>query len=402
MKRILATAYDIDPYKGSESATGWNFVFQIARFNKVIAITRKNNKENIEKYIREFNIDTSNMKFYYFDLPYWMRFWKKGARGSSLYFYLWQMFLPVFIKIKKIDFDIAHNINFHTDTFPTFLWLLGKPLVWGPVNHNEKIPVEYLYSKKDVLKDKIKWMIRQFIWKFDIFILFTKWKSTYILAANSSIPKRLGVPKNKYIIFSQVGGIKNNLPKIEKECFSVLVVGRFLTIKSFDIAVRSFAKFIADVENKDNVILTIVGKGPNEIQLKNIVNELNIERYVNFIDWIDKESLNTIYNESSVFIFPSHEGAGMVVVEALSFGIPVLCFDNVGPGELIDKKCGIKIKYGKYDETVNEYSKALLRLYEDKLYLESLSNGAVEKFNQEYNWSKKGEKLKNMYNRIIL
>ena len=36
---ILATVYDINPYKGSESGTGWNLVKQISKYNKVIAIT---------------------------------------------------------------------------------------------------------------------------------------------------------------------------------------------------------------------------------------------------------------------------------------------------------------------------------------------------------------------------
>ena len=146
MKTILATAYDVNPYKGSESGTGWNFIVQIARFNKVVAITRVNNKKNIEKYIEEFNIDITNIKFHYYDLPYYLRFWKKGARGSSLYFYLWQMFMPIFIKKNKIKFNIAHNLNFHTDSFPTFLWFCKQPLVWGPINHHEKIPYEYIHN----------------------------------------------------------------------------------------------------------------------------------------------------------------------------------------------------------------------------------------------------------------
>ena len=52
---ILLTAYDINPYKGSEAATGWNFTIQATRKNKVVAITRKNNKQNIEKYIKEIS-----------------------------------------------------------------------------------------------------------------------------------------------------------------------------------------------------------------------------------------------------------------------------------------------------------------------------------------------------------
>lgn len=57
---------------------GWNFVYQIARFRKVFVVTRENNKTHIEKYMKE-NPDPlyQNMNFLYFDLPYWMRFWKK-------------------------------------------------------------------------------------------------------------------------------------------------------------------------------------------------------------------------------------------------------------------------------------------------------------------------------------
>lgn len=72
---ILATCYAINPYKGSEDAMGWNFVYQIARFRKVFVVTRENNKTHIEKYMKE-NPDSlyENMNFLYFDLPYWMRF----------------------------------------------------------------------------------------------------------------------------------------------------------------------------------------------------------------------------------------------------------------------------------------------------------------------------------------
>ena len=53
MKTILASAYAINPYKGSEDGMGWNFVLQIAKYNQVIAITRENNRPHIEKYIAE-------------------------------------------------------------------------------------------------------------------------------------------------------------------------------------------------------------------------------------------------------------------------------------------------------------------------------------------------------------
>jgi glycosyltransferase involved in cell wall biosynthesis len=401
MKTILATAYDIDPYKGSEAATGWNFVYQISRFNKVIAITRKNNQTNIEKYIDEFNIDDSNIEFYYYDLPYWMRFWKKGSRGSSLYFYLWQMFMPIFILKNKIKFDIAHNVNFHADAFPTFLWLLGKPTVWGPINHNEKIPNEYLQSKKEKLKENIKWSVKNILWNIDIFMLLTRKKSKLILGGNSSVQKRLRIEPKKFISFTQVGGDKNEFVPIKKKHFKVLMIGRFLTIKSFDIGVKSFARFLKDNKNNSNTTLTIIGKGPKEMELKKLVKDLKIENNVEFIDWIAKKDLDVIYQNASLFLFPSHEGAGMVVVEALSFGLPVVCFNNYGPGEIVDENCGLKIEYSTYEKSIDDFSNALLKLYTDKELYESLSNGAIKKFNEEYEWNVKGDKLKAIYESII-
>jgi len=402
MKTILATAYDIDPYKGSESATGWNFIYQISRFNKVIAITRKNNQESIDKYIKEFNIDQSNMKFYYYDLPYWMRFWKKGARGSSLYFYLWQMFMPIFIKINKIDFDIAHNVNFHADAFPTFLWMLGKPTIWGTINHNEKIPSQYLSSNKAIIKENIKWNIKKLLWNFDIFIFLARKKSTIILGGNSSVQLRLKIKTERFISLSQVGSIENNFTRIIKNKFNILVVGRFLTIKSFDIAIKSFAKFLNNNKLQNDISLIIVGKGPKEKELKQLVRDLDIEEHVVFINWIDKKNLDVIYQNSSLFLFPSHEGAGMVVVEALSFGLPVVCFNNYGPGELADDSCGTRINYSSYETSVIDFSEALQELYENKEKYLQLSDGAIQKFKKEYEWNQKGLKLKAIYDGIEL
>lgn len=76
--KILATTYAVNPFKGSEDGMGWNFIYQIARFNFVTAVTRENNREAIEKFMIE-NPDPvyQRIRFLYFDLPYWMRFWKR-------------------------------------------------------------------------------------------------------------------------------------------------------------------------------------------------------------------------------------------------------------------------------------------------------------------------------------
>jgi hypothetical protein len=50
---VLLSAYAVNPYHGSEDGMGWNFIMQIARFNKVIAVTRENTRTDIERYMKE-------------------------------------------------------------------------------------------------------------------------------------------------------------------------------------------------------------------------------------------------------------------------------------------------------------------------------------------------------------
>ncbi len=99
--------------------------------------------------------------------------------------------------------------------------------------------------------------------------------------------------------------------------------------------------------------------------------------------------------------FPSHEGAGMVIAEALSFGLPILCFNNFGPGELVDDTCAIRINYSNYKKSLTDFSEALLLVYQNKALYEALCKGALIKFNNEYDWNIKGRQLKNIYNKIL-
>lgn len=403
MNTVLVTAYDINPYKGSESSTGWNFTLQLAQFNSVVAVTRKNNQKHIERFIEEFDVDTSNLSFKYYDFPYYLRFWKRGAKGSSLYFYLWQMFMPVFVRRCQIEFDIAHNVNFHADAFPTFLWLLGKPTMWGPINHNEKIPKSYLNNKKDYIKDRIKWGIKNINWNIDPFMYLAKKKVDLVIGGNSSVQKRLGIENNRFIKLSQVASSRVMIKERHGSLFNILIVGRFITIKSLDLALYAFEEMYKElpIEDQENIRLSIIGDGPLNVSLKELVISFESRNAIEFLGWIDKSSMDAYYRDASVFLFTSHEGAGMVVVEALSFGLPIICFDNFGAGEFVDDTCALKIPYTNFDQSKIDFKEALLRLYKDEELSKALSVSGKKLFDQKFTWESKGLVLEDIYTKLV-
>ncbi len=405
-KTILVTTYAINPYKGSEDGMGWNFILQIARHHKVYAITRENNKAKIDKYIQENPSELyANITFLYFDLPYWMRFWKKGGRGALLYYWMWQKGIVNFIKKQTIEFDIVHNLNFHNDWTPSYLWKLNKPFVWGPIGHHPTIPSKYMkyYSYKENIKNKLTWWTKIYFWKFSISLNKTLRNATHIICMNSSVVQVLPGLKNKYTIMPSVASEDfgwNNT--IHENKFKLISAGRLVPLKGFDLTIRSFSHFLQNIsENeKSNIILRIIGSGPELNNLKTLCDKLNINEYVEFIPWIERNDLIQEYQSSSIFIFPSHEGAGMVISEALSFGLPIICLDNFGPGEFINETCGFKIKSNSYEDTIMQLAESINNLYTNKQLVNSMRQSARDNYLLNFKWDNRGDKLRDIYEKL--
>lgn len=406
MKTILATAYAVNPNKGSEDGMGWNFILQIARFNRVIAITRENNRAPVEAYmLANPNPIYNNIQFHYFDLPYWMRFWKKGGRGAMVYYSLWQRGIVAFVRRKQIQADIVHNLNFHNDWTPSFLWKLNKPFVWGPIGHHPFIPKTYLgfYSWKAHLKNISTWCVKQYFWQVSPSLNQTRRHADHVLCMNSSVPGTLGL-ESRYSILPSVatndgGWIK---PEDRGDQFTLISAGRFVALKGFDLTLRAFAGFYQQLNEPDRLRckLKLIGSGPEESKLRALAHTLGIGECTEWISWLPRTALMEQFQQASAFLFPSHEGAGMVVAEALSFGLPVICLDNEGPGQFIHKGCGTAIPKGTVAETLQGLTAAITELYCNPAVCHAMSYAARKHFENQFHWDRRGEKLEKMYQQL--
>ena len=94
---------------------------------------------------------------------------------------------------------------------------------------------------------------------------------------------------------------------------------------------------------------------------------------------MDRRDLARLYSQFNLFLFPSlHDSGGMAVVEAMSFGVPVLCLDCGGPGMTVDHSCGFVIPTADRSEeqVVRLMADCLSQLLSNPHHLEPLSNGA--------------------------
>lgn len=153
----------------------------------------------------------------------------------------------------------------------------------------------------------------------------------------------------------------------------LLFVGR-LTIqhKGLDYLIsiiKEVSKVYPDVE------LTIVGDGPDRTTLEKIVHDNGLEKNVCFQG--QSSNVKKYYDDANIVLVPSRwEGFGVVLIEAMACGTPVIAFENKGPNEIISNNIdGILIK--QYD--VEEFSNKIITLLDDSERWERMSEQAYKK-----------------------
>lgn len=412
MKTVLLTAYAVNPYKGSEDGMGWNFILQAARFQRVIAVTRQNNGPHIRRYLAEnpaVAAQAAGVEFLYFDLPLWTRWWKKGPLLSLIYFYMWQAGLAVWLRRRRLAVDLVHNLNFHNDWTPSFLWLLGRPLVWGPIGHHPPIPASHLaqYGAAAFCKDRLIGSLKHVFWALDPFLRVTRRAAGQVLCMNSAVAPRLGLPSARYEIVPSVAvDLPSAVPLAAAAApatFTVMIAARMVPLKGFDMVIRAFAQFYHALPPAEQpaVRLLLIGSGPEQARLLHLLRTHHLSGCAVHRPWLDRPELLALYHEASVFFFPSHEGAGMVVAEAMSYGVPVLCYENEGPGELTPAASSLKVPYRDFAQNVRDFAERLSWLHTSPRLLAAEAALSRRHVAQHHTWACRGEQLQRIYQQAL-
>lgn len=164
-----------------------------------------------------------------------------------------------------------------------------------------------------------------------------------------------------------------------------IAVGRITRQKGFDMLLKAWEM----VEKEcDNWKLEIIGDGEEMTVIKNMITEKNLKG----IDLTGKvENVEDYYKSSSCYVLSSrYEGFPMVLLEAQSFGLPIISFDcKTGPNEIIkNKENGILVKDGDIKELAKnmiEFTKSYnnANIMSEKS-LENIKNYSIEKITDSW------------------
>lgn len=90
----------------------------------------------------------------------------------------------------------------------------------------------------------------------------------------------------------------------------------------------------------------------------------------------------------------------MVVLEALGWGLPVICHDACGMAVAVDETCGIKVPLVHPDLSIEGFHKAIATLLDRPELVSRLSEGALRRAG-ELSWKEKAEAMSEAYRECI-
>lgn len=178
-----------------------------------------------------------------------------------------------------------------------------------------------------------------------------------------------------------------------KETFTFISVGNLVSIKGFDVLIEAFAEAF---KHDESVILKIVGAGPEMNNLKSLVNQYDMADRVVLLSEVGRGKLKDIYPEGDAFVLASRsETFGVVFIEAMATGMPVIATDCGGPSDFVNEQNGYLIPVDDKQALID----ALIKMRNNAYSFNSLEISKIceKKFSPE----NIGNTLTNLYSQII-
>lgn len=168
--------------------------------------------------------------------------------------------------------------------------------------------------------------------------------------------------------------------------FTVLFVGRLVERKGVHVLLDAAAQ----LDQRQAVRIVIVGDGPERAALEARASQLGLKTVVEFRGWVSAAELARAYASARVCVLPAivdrrgdTEGLGVVLLEAMSYGIPVVASDTGGITDIVTNgETGLLVPPG--DATA--LKTAILQLHRNPALAAQLGAAGARRVRNQFSW----------------
>lgn len=368
---ILLSVFTCAPNRGSETGVAWQWVLALARRGVVLTVvTQARNQAAIDAW-REQDAERQlgDVRFIYVSLlgdgriPF-------GTAGHYVYYYLWQV-VALWTLLRTRAWQpatLVHHLVYGGINAGSLLFLLPRPFMFGPMGGGETAPLALIqrFGAKAMLLECLRLL---FIWlaRVNPVLLLMQWRACRILAKTPESARCLIAGGHRVAVSIEIGAPSPDFapvaPRDDARPCRILFAGRLIYWKGAEILADALLRLDEPCATLE---VTVIGTGARAANVAAVLSRL---RYisVHFSGAVPQQQLFAAYQEADLFVFPSlHDSSGNVVLEAMAFGLPVVCFDLGGPPLLVGEGGVLVPARGKsYNAAVDGLSAAIRRLAHD-------------------------------------
>ena len=230
---------------------------------------------------------------------------------------------------------------------------------------------------------------------------YTFRKADLILSTSHCMARETNKYTDKEIGITPFGVDTELFKPVEKEEDGTFVIGNVKTLSAnygIDLLIRAFA--IVCEKNPDKRLeLRIVGDGPDKTKLQELSRTLGVADRTEFVGFVDNRKLPEIYNAFDVSVSLSYkESFGVVAVEAMACGCPVVTSDAEGFCEVVeDGKEGFIVPKGNPEAAAN----AIQKLMDDTNLRREMGLNGRQRVLQCYRWEDNVQTMVSYYHVLL-
>ncbi|OQB40047.1 MAG: Alpha-D-kanosaminyltransferase [Candidatus Latescibacteria bacterium ADurb.Bin168] len=397
--RILLSAYNCRPHRGSEFAIGWNWTVELSRLgHSVHVLTHAGNREEIEAEIAKNPLP--NVEFSYLDAPSWAM--KIGLGTMRLRYLMWLWVALKRARELEQEIDLCHHVSWNTFEGGSLLWRLRRPFFLGPVGGGQRAPAAFSsYFGKSWKSEWIRNQRVRFLARVNPFVRLALRRAKLVMASNSETLETVtsaGCVNSRLIweacipnSYAPSRPTRGNVV----ECMRVLWVGGLMPRKSLRLALEALAA--SSGPNR----LTVVGDGPLARELPGWLKRLGLEDRVDWWGQVPWLEVKRAYLENDVLLFTSlRDTSGAQFLEAMAHGMPVIALDHHGAHDWIPDDAGIKVPVTNPKETIAGLASAIDRLWREPELREQMGINAYE-YAKKQTWENRVREIAALYEKYM-
>jgi len=411
--KIVVSAYECNPLRGSDSFVGWSYIINAAKYNEIYAFTRTQNKKDIEHYLTMHEVPyISNIHFVYVDqsafftnILYKLNHYL-GFLGSYV---IWQSSIYKRAKRmhKNVRFDVAHHISIADYRVVGKLWKLNIPFILGPVGGAQITPDALRsYTKGYEKSERIRELLNRYMVRMPSYKRAVN-NAKYVFVSNDETANAIKAvisESNRWKVIQKTELCINKEYLIERESLThdmpdnetvhIIVSGRLIYRKGISLLLDAVEK----VRTKNNYVVDIYGDGPQRKYLENTIKEKRISSNVILHGKVDFAELQNRYKTSDILILPSlRETTGTAVVEAMANKLPIISLNQNGVKALVGTEAGILVNIQTKEQIVVDLAKAIEKLVDNLELRLAYGNRAFDIIKEKYTWDRRAEEMNDLY-----